>query len=64
MVAWLQLENQTDDAAELEEKLRVSAKEVEDIREGRARDAQELLVNAKERLSILHNEVSRIAPFL
>ena len=43
---------------ELEAQLRARKTELEDVKEARTRDAQELLANAKERLSILHTEVS------
>ena len=43
---------------ELEGQLSVKRKEVDEVKEARARDAQELLGNAKERLAILHEEVS------
>lgn len=44
--------------AELEERLKASEREKEEIKEARARDAQDLLINAKERLATLHDEVS------
>jgi hypothetical protein len=44
-------------AVELEGQLAIRTKEVEDAKEGRAKDAQDLLANAKERLSVLHTEV-------
>ncbi|ORY28284.1 hypothetical protein BCR39DRAFT_206519 [Naematelia encephala] len=44
--------------AELEGQLKLATKEVEDVREARAKDAQELLANAKDRLAILHTELS------
>jgi hypothetical protein len=44
---------------ELEEKVKLSEKEIEETKEARAKDAQDLLANARERLEILHNEVSR-----
>ena len=43
---------------ELEEKVKLSEKEIEETKEARAKDAQDLLANARERLEILHNEVS------
>lgn len=43
--------------SELEEKVQKSAREVEEIKEARSKDAQDLLNNAKERLAILHTEV-------
>ncbi|WVQ98916.1 hypothetical protein IAU59_006047 [Kwoniella sp. CBS 9459] len=43
---------------ELESQLKTKVKEVEDIKEARAKDAQDLLANAKERLSELHSELS------
>jgi hypothetical protein len=42
---------------ELEEKVKQSEKEIEETKEARAKDAQDLLANARERLEILHNEV-------
>jgi hypothetical protein len=42
---------------ELEGQLEGRRKEVEEVKEARAKDAQELLANAKERLAILHCEV-------
>ena len=42
---------------ELEEKVKLSEKEIEETKEARAKDAQDLLANARERLEILHNEV-------
>ena len=47
--------------AELEGQLSIRTKEVEEVREARAKDAQDLLANAKERLTILHAEVSQVA---
>lgn len=47
-----------DRIADLENKLTVAGREVEDTKAARARDAQELLVNAKDRLETLHMEVS------
>jgi predicted glycosyl hydrolase (DUF1957 family) len=44
--------------SELEEQVKQSAKDIEDIKEARAKDAQDLLANARERLEILHTEVS------
>ncbi|WVO14072.1 hypothetical protein L204_101699 [Cryptococcus depauperatus] len=44
--------------AELEEQQRIAVREVERVKEGRAQDAQDLLINAKERLQQLHNELS------
>jgi hypothetical protein len=44
--------------AELEERVKQAGQEVEDIKEARSKDAQDLLANAKERLEILHSEVS------
>jgi hypothetical protein len=46
-------------AADLETKLTASGREVEEIKAARAKDAQELLANAKERLEALHSEVRR-----
>jgi hypothetical protein len=43
--------------AELENQVKQSGQEVEDIKEARAKDAQDLLANARERLEILHSEV-------
>ncbi|KAK4685339.1 hypothetical protein P7C73_g4812, partial [Tremellales sp. Uapishka_1] len=43
----------------LEEHVRSANKEVDDIKEARGNDAQELLANAKERLEILHQELSQ-----
>jgi DNA-binding transcriptional regulator YbjK len=43
---------------ELEGRVQEAQKEVEDIKEARANDAQDLLNNAKERLAILHSEVN------
>ncbi|WWC89743.1 uncharacterized protein L201_004668 [Kwoniella dendrophila CBS 6074] len=43
---------------ELEAQVKSASKEVEEIKEGRAKDAQDLLANAKERLSVLHSELS------
>jgi hypothetical protein len=43
---------------ELEQQLGVRSREVEEVKAARAKDAQELLGNAKERLAILHEEVS------
>ncbi|OCF45405.1 hypothetical protein I317_00650 [Kwoniella heveanensis CBS 569] len=43
---------------ELENQVKITVKEVEDIKEARAKDAQDLLANAKERLSELHSELS------
>lgn len=43
--------------AELQEQLTAASKEVEDIREAKAREASDLLANAKERLEMLHSEV-------
>lgn len=45
--------------ADLEAKLTAAGREVEDIKAARARDAQDLLGNAKERLGALHSEVRR-----
>ncbi|KAK8869623.1 hypothetical protein IAR55_000190 [Kwoniella newhampshirensis] len=44
--------------AELEGQLRLAAKEVEENKEARAKDAQDLLANAKDRLAVLHTELS------
>ncbi|WWD16113.1 hypothetical protein CI109_100538 [Kwoniella shandongensis] len=44
--------------AELEGQLGLAMKEVESIKEARAKDAQDLLTNAKDRLAILHTELS------
>ncbi|CAK9784547.1 hypothetical protein CC85DRAFT_283031 [Cutaneotrichosporon oleaginosum] len=44
--------------ADLETKLTASGREVEEIKSARAKDAQELLANAKERLEALHSELS------
>lgn len=44
--------------AELEEQLATSRKELEEVKDGRAKDAHDLLNNAKERLEVLHAEVS------
>ena len=43
---------------ELEQQLSARNNEVEEIKEARAKDARELLANAKERLTILHSEAS------
>ncbi|WVF72006.1 hypothetical protein IAT40_006817 [Kwoniella sp. CBS 6097] len=43
---------------ELENQVKITVKEVDDIKEARAKDAQDLLANAKERLSELHSELS------
>jgi len=43
---------------ELEEKVKSSEREIEETKEARAKDAQDLLANARERLEILHTEVS------
>ncbi|WWC60949.1 uncharacterized protein I303_103526 [Kwoniella dejecticola CBS 10117] len=43
---------------ELELQVRTAKKEVEEVKEARSKDAQDLLANAKERLSELHNELS------
>ncbi|WVQ69886.1 uncharacterized protein L199_008109 [Kwoniella botswanensis] len=43
---------------ELELQLKSANKEVEEIKQARAKDAQDLLANAKERLSVLHSELS------
>ena len=43
---------------ELEAQLNARSRELEEVKEARTRDAQELLANAKERLSVLHIEVS------
>lgn len=43
--------------ADLEAKLTTAVREVEDVKNARARDAQELLANAKDRLEVLHSEV-------
>lgn len=43
---------------ELEGQLGAKCKEVEEVKQARAKDAQDLLGNAKERLAILHEEVS------
>lgn len=43
--------------AELEGQVKAAAMEAEGAREARAKDAQDLLANAKERLTILHSEV-------
>lgn len=42
---------------ELEGQLALRRKEVDEVKEARAKDAQELLANAKERLETLHTEV-------
>ncbi|KAL1411085.1 hypothetical protein Q8F55_002035 [Vanrija albida] len=44
--------------ADLETKLTVAGREVEEAKAARARDAQDLLANAKERLETLHSELS------
>lgn len=46
-----------DRIADLESKLTVAGRELQDTKAARARDAQELLVNAKDRLETLHTEV-------
>lgn len=43
--------------ADLETKLTNSGRELEDIKTARAKDAQDLLANAKARLEALHTEV-------
>ncbi|WVW82888.1 hypothetical protein I302_104901 [Kwoniella bestiolae CBS 10118] len=43
---------------ELEVQLKAANREVEEIKDARAKDAQDLLANAKERLSVLHSELS------
>ncbi|KAE8540994.1 hypothetical protein D1P53_002347 [Cryptococcus gattii VGV] len=45
--------------AELEEQVKTANKESEKIRADRAQDAQDLLMNAKERLKTLHDELSQ-----
>jgi hypothetical protein len=47
-------------AANLEAKLTTAGREVEDAKAARAKDAQDLLANAKERLGALHEEVGRL----
>lgn len=42
----------------LETQLQASGREVESIKDARSKDAQDLLANAKERLEILHSELS------
>jgi hypothetical protein len=42
---------------ELEEKVKEAEKEIEETKKARAKDAQDLLANARERLEILHTEV-------
>lgn len=42
----------------MESQLTASAREIDEIKAARQRDAQELLANAKERLESLHSEVS------
>ncbi|WRT67309.1 uncharacterized protein IL334_004278 [Kwoniella shivajii] len=42
----------------LEHQVKTAGKDVEEIKEARAKDAQDLLANAKERLSVLHTELS------
>lgn len=44
-------------AADLEAKLTTAGREVEDAKAARAKDAQDLLANAKERLAAMHEEV-------
>jgi hypothetical protein len=48
---------------ELEDKVKQSEKEIEETKEARAKDAQDLLANARERLEILHTEVSLYTRF-
>lgn len=47
----------TDRVAELQEQLSAAGREAEEIRNAKAKDASDLLANAKERLEILHTEV-------
>ncbi|EIW70010.1 hypothetical protein TREMEDRAFT_68429 [Tremella mesenterica DSM 1558] len=44
--------------AELEGQLEVASREIDEVKEARANDAQDLLANAKERLAVLHAELS------
>lgn len=44
--------------SELEEQLRISQREIDEIREARSKDAQQVLDNAKSRLESLHQELS------
>ena len=44
--------------AELEQQLAVRLREMDEIKEARAKDARDLLANAKDRLNILHAEVN------
>jgi hypothetical protein len=46
--------------AELEGQLALRSQELDAVMDGRAKDAQELLANAKDRLADLHAEVSRV----
>jgi hypothetical protein len=46
--------------AELEGQLALRSQELDAVKDGRAKDAQELLANAKDRLADLHAEVSRV----
>ena len=48
--------------AELEGQLAVKAREVDDAKSARAKDAQDLLANAKTRLEELHAEVGAVWP--
>ncbi|WVR05396.1 hypothetical protein IAU60_002410 [Kwoniella sp. DSM 27419] len=43
---------------ELEGQVKAATKEVESLKEARAKDAQDLLANAKDRLNVLHTELS------
>ena len=45
--------------AELEQQLAIRSREVDEVKEGRTKDAQELLLNAKDRLAMLHTEVCK-----
>jgi hypothetical protein len=46
--------------AELEGQLALRSQELDAVKDGGAKDAQELLANAKDRLADLHAEVSRV----
>jgi hypothetical protein len=47
-----------DRITDLESKLTAASREVEDVKAAQAKDAQDLLANAKERLESLHTELS------
>ncbi len=50
--------------AELEEQLAMRSREIDEIKQARARDSQDSLANAKDRLAMLHSEVCRATPCL